>query len=286
MAQWNKIASRWNVEDRRGSKMIQWVWGISVAWILVFAAMGYLSGKDPGQILIETLWEVQNNSQSERSVSDDQSIYPWEDSYETFVSTVLGSNNTLWDNAFTNSNIAYNPPRLVLYRDATSSACGWADTKYGPHYCPADKTIYLDETFFDELESKFWAKGWDVAEAYVIAHEVAHHIQNELWTMDKVNSIRKNTPEYANQASVALELQADCYAGIWAHSIAWMGILEKNEISEAIDAAESVWDDRIQKAATGRVNPESWTHGSSADRKKWFNIWYENSDFAMCDTFE
>ncbi len=285
MAKWDKISSRWNVEDRRWSRVVRWVWGISVAGILVFAAMWYMAWKDPGQILIETLWEVQNSAQTQ-SVSQQDSIYDGQDTYETFASTVLGSNDALWSKAFAQSGLTYNPPKLVLFRDYTNSACWWADSKYGPHYCSLDSTIYLDETFFDELTKRYWAKWWDVAEAYVIAHEVAHHLQHELWTMDLVNKIRKETPSRANEASVRLELQADCYAGIWAASIAWKWILEKNEVSEAIDAAESVWDDRIQKAATGRINPESWTHGSSADRKKWFNIWYKNSDFALCNTFE
>lgn len=281
MAKWNKISSRWNVEDRRGSRVVQTVGWITATGLLLVFAAGMIGGQ-------ETALEVFDALQ-DSSGQQEQSLDSWEfagaDTYETFVSTVLWSNNALWKKAFNNSNVTYNEPKLVLFRDATSSACGWADVRYGPHYCPSDKTIYLDETFFEELEDKFWAKGWDVAEAYVIAHEVAHHVQNELWTMDKVTRVRRETPEYANQASVALELQADCYAGIWANSIAGLWILEKNEISEAIDAAESVWDDRIQKAATGRVNPESWTHWSSADRKKWFNIWYENNNFKMCDTF-
>lgn len=283
MANWGKLSERGNVEDRRGSRMVKSVWTIGVAGLLMTAALGYMGWKDPTQIFLETLSQVSQTQQTQ--VIENSWEYEWKDSYEVFASTILWSNDALWENAFERSNIPYNPPRLVLFRWATDSACGWADSAYGPHYCPTDKTIYLDETFFDELQARYWAKWGDVAEAYVIAHEVAHHIQNELWTMNIVQDIRRNTPSQANAASVKLELQADCYAWIWASSIAWKWILEQNEISEAIDAAESVWDDRIQKAATGRINPESWTHGSSADRKKWFNIWYENANFGMCDTF-
>lgn len=284
MANWDKLNSRWTVDDRRWNRGLKSVWSISVAWILVFAAFWYLSWKDPSQILIETITEVQNSNQTEY-VIDNSWEFEWEDSYELFASTVLWSNNDLWKKAFNDSWLDYTAPKLVLFRWYTDSTCGWADSSYWPHYCWADKTIYLDETFFDELTEKFWAKWWDVAEAYVIAHEVAHHVQNEIGTMDEVHQTRQNNPNQANAASVKLELQADCYAWIWANSIAWMWILEKNEISEAIDAAESVWDDRIQKAATGRINSETWTHWSSEDRKKWFNIWYENSNFEMCNTF-
>lgn len=284
MANWNKISSRWNVEDRRWNMALKWVWSISIAWILVFAAIWYIAWKDPGQILIETITEVQNSNQSEYTEPSGWE-FEWKDSYELFASTVLGSNNELWEKIFSSYSMNYSAPKLVLFREYTNSSCWWADSSYWPHYCWVDNTIYLDETFFEELTKNYWANWGDVAEAYVIAHEVAHHVQNELGTMKKVNDIRSSTPELVNNASIKLELQADCYAWIWASSIAWEWILEKNEISEAIDAAESVWDDRIQKTATGRINPESWTHGSSKDRKKWFTIWYEKWDLELCNTF-
>lgn len=236
---------------------------------------------------MDTLSQAQQQMVQSQQVSQEPS---WEfagkDSYEVFSSTVLGSNDELWWKAFDRSGIKYNPPRLVLFRGFTNSWCEGADSKFGPHYCPADKTIYLDETFFDELQKRYGAKGGDVAEAYVIAHEVAHHVQNELWIMDMFHKIRKNSPENANAASVKLELQADCYAGIWAASIAGKWILEKNEIFEAIDAAEAVGDDHIQELSTGHIHPESWTHGSSEQRKWWFLRGYENSNFEMCDTFK
>jgi uncharacterized protein len=198
---------------------------------------------------------------------------------------VLGSSNTLWGNAFKQSGKSYQPPKLVLFRDATDSSCGGATSDVGPHYCNIDQTIYLDERFFDELEKRFGARGGDVAQGYVIAHEVAHHLQGELGTLSKIQSRMQRELGRKNELSVALELQADCYAGIWAGVMQGRGIIEPSEISQAIDAAAAVGDDRIQKATTGRVNPESWTHGSSADRKKWFTTGYTEKSVASCDTF-
>ena len=148
-----------------------------------------------------------------------------------------------------------------------------------------DQTIYLDERFFDELTSRFGARGGDVAQGYVIAHEVAHHLQDELGTLDTIQSLMQKNPARQNELSVALELQADCYAGIWAGVMQGKGIIEPDEISQAIDAASAVGDDRIQKATTGQVNPETWTHGSSDDRKKWFTTGYTEKSIASCDTF-
>jgi predicted metalloprotease len=210
-----------------------------------------------------------------------------EDDYEVFASTVLGSNDKTWNEIFTANQLTYTPPNLVLFRTQTNSACGGANSQVGPHYCPLDETIYLDETFFDVLTERFGAEGGDVAEAYVIAHEVAHHVQNELNIMDEVQTRQQSagSQEEANQYSVALELQADCFAGVWANSIKDLGVFLPGEINEAIDAAESVGDDRIQQAVQGRVSPESWTHGSSQQRKDWFNIGYETGDPSRCDTF-
>lgn len=167
----------------------------------------------------------------------------------------LGQNNDMWAQIFAENNRSYTPT-LVLFRQATTSSCGTATSQVGPHYCPLDQTIYLDETFFDELRNRFGAQGGDVAEAYVISHEVGHHAQNELGIMNQVN----NTGD--NKASIQLELQADCFAGLWAHSIRDLGVFGPGEIREAMDAAATVGDDRIQERVTGYINPESWTHGS------------------------
>jgi uncharacterized protein len=168
----------------------------------------------------------------------------------------------------------------------TTSACGNASSAVGPHYCPLDRTIYLDETFFDELTRRFGAEGGDVAEAYVIAHEVAHHAQNELGIMDQVNKAAQSNEESANDLSVGIELQADCFAGLWANSIKDLGVFMPGEIKEALDAAAAVGDDRIQERVTGHINPESWTHGSSEQRVTWFNRGFETGNLANCNTLE
>lgn len=205
--------------------------------------------------------------------SYDVKDFEGEDSYEVFASKVLGSSNDMWSQVFTQNGLTYQKPKLVLFRVGTQSACGGADSRVGPHYCPLDQTIYLDELFFDDLKNRFGTEGGDVAEAYVIAHEVGHHVQQELDSLDVVDS---------NEESVQLELQADCFAGLWVYSIRDLGVFEPGEIREAIDAAAAVGDDRIQSKATGRANPESWTHGSSADRVNAFNKGYETGLVKQC----
>ncbi len=272
MALWDKIKSRGNVDDRRG-KPIGVAGGLGLTGFLIYAAFTLLSGGNVTDVLGQLpALQVNNTSQYETSQFEGQ------DSYEVFAATVLGSNNDMWSKVFASSNLTYEPPTLVLFRGATNSACGSATSEVGPHYCPLDETIYLDETFFDELQKRFGAEGGDVAEAYVIAHEVAHHVQNKLGTINKTNPNQ-------NEESIKLELQADCFAGLWAYSIKNLEVFEQGEIHEAMDAAAAVGDDRIQKSTTGRVNPESWTHGSSAQRVEWFNKGYESGLVSACETF-
>lgn len=210
-----------------------------------------------------------------------------EDDYEVFAGTVLGSTDDTWNAIFATVDKTYVEPTLVLFRDVTESACGGANSAVGPHYCPADQTIYLDETFFDELVSRLGAQGGDVAEAYVIAHEVGHHVSNQLGVMDQVREAQQAAASQAevNELSVRLELQADCFAGVWASSLRDAGVFQPGEINEAIDAAAAVGDDRIQERVTGQINPESWTHGSSEQRVEWFNRGFETGDASACDTF-
>jgi len=175
---------------------------------------------------------------------------------------------------------------LVLFTGSTNSACGGATSAIGPHYCPPDQTIYIDLDFFAVLQRDFGAQGGDFAEAYVIAHEVGHHVQNLLGISDEVRSLSQQNPDEANSLSVKLELQADCLAGNWANSIFQRGnVLEPGDIEEGLDAAEAVGDDRIQEKALGRIEPESWTHGSSEQRVRWFTTGYETGDPEACDTF-
>ncbi len=210
-----------------------------------------------------------------------------EDDYEAFASTVLGSTNDTWNAIFDTSGLSYVEPTLVLFRDATTSGCGNPTSAVGPHYCPLDETIYIDETFFDELVSRLGATGGDVAEAYVIAHEVGHHVQKRLGVMEQVQQAQQSagSQEEANDLSVLLELQADCFAGIWANSLRDAGVFLPNEINEAIDAAAAVGDDRIQERVEGQISPERWTHGSSAQRVDWFTRGFESGDPTTCDTF-
>ncbi len=279
MAYWDKLSGRGNVEDRRAAGPVA-LGGLGTAGVLLVVVFNLLSGGNPTDSLNQVLDQLQQSQASQQTGTDQ---FSGSDSYETFSSTVLGSNNEVWNGIFEQSGKDYIPPKLVLFRSATGSGCGTATSDVGPHYCPADQTIYLDETFFRALESQLGAKGGDVAEAYVISHEAGHHVQNQLGIMSKVYS--KSNGEVANAESIKLELQADCFAGIWAYSVAKQGVFEEGEISEALDAAAAVGDDRIQKKANGTVNPESWTHGSSAERMEWFNRGFRTGTPTSCDTF-
>jgi predicted metalloprotease len=279
MANWEKILSRGNVEDRRSYAPAA-IGGISLAGAAVVFLFTYLSGGSFSDALNQL-----GSSALQAPQTTNIKEYQGADDYEVFASTVLGSNNDMWSAKFEEIQRTYASPKLVLFRTATASSCGGASSDVGPHYCPIDQTIYLDETFFDELTSRFGAQGGDVAQAYVIAHEAGHHAQNALGIMDKVQSTVGYSQEGANGLSVKLELQADCFAGMWANSIKGQGVLEPGEIREAIDAAAAVGDDRIQKTVTGYIHPESWTHGSSAQRVAWFNKGYESGLLSDCNTF-
>lgn len=278
MALWDRISSRGNVEDRRGLAPI--VGGLSLTGVALLLLFNYLAGGDLTDVLSEL-----NTIPLEKTQMVDTAQFEGADSYEVFASTVLGSNNDMWTVLFNQMGKTYTAPRLVLYRTATESACGTASSQVGPHYCPLDKTIYLDETFFEELQTRFGAQGGDVAEAYVIAHEAAHHAQNELGIMNEVNELGQNVSQDSNQLSVKMELQADCFAGLWAYSVKDLGVFLPGELAEAIDAAAAVGDDRIQEKVAGYTNPETWTHGSSEQRVGWFNKGLETGNFAECDTF-
>lgn len=275
MAYWDKLTRRGNIEDRRGQAAAIGG-GLGVVGIVASLLYSFLSGTpiDVGQIL--TQLQTTQSSQSALTTED----FAGADNYEVFASTVLGSTTDVWKNVFEQNGEIYTEPRLVLFRTATASSCGVATSDVGPHYCPADQTIYIDETFFTELQQRFKAKGGDVAEAYVIAHEVGHHVQHELGIMDQLQQQGNS-----NEASINLELQADCFAGIWANSVADLGIFQPGEINEAIDAASAVGDDRIQQSVQGQVNPETWTHGSSEQRVQWFTTGFESGNPSSCNTF-
>jgi predicted metalloprotease len=267
MAKWEKLGTRGKVSDRRGVSGGVAAGGIGT--VILLMGVTYLMGGSPVDVLLQTDPSVF----TQQSAQEDLSEFAGEDEYEIFTSTVLGSNNVYWEQTLAESGILYTEPSLVLFRDSTNSACGGAQSYIGPHYCPADQTIYLDETFFAELQGRLGATGGDVAEAYVISHEVGHHVQNILDIL---------SGRQTNQDSVRVELQADCFAGLWASSLKGQGVFEKNEILEAMDAAAAVGDDRIQQKTSGEINSESWTHGSSDQRVAAFTTGYDTGDLALC----
>jgi predicted metalloprotease len=201
-----------------------------------------------------------------------------------FVSFVLDDAQQTWEGVFANQGDSYQRARLVLFRDAVDSACGFAQSAMGPFYCPGDQKVYIDLSFYEELKRRFGAPG-DFAQAYVLAHEIGHHVQNLLGVERQVRSAQQQDPSSQNELSVRMELQADCFAGVWAHSTNQRGLLESGDVEEAMGAASAVGDDTIQKKAQGRVVPESFTHGSAEQRMTWFRRGLESGDPASCNTF-
>lgn len=209
---------------------------------------------------------------------------PKEEQQVDFVSFVLDDVQTTWTQIFPRLGGQYQDARLVVFRDAIESTCGFAESATGPFYCPGDQKVYLDLGFFDELRSRFGAPG-DFAQAYVIAHEIGHHVQNLLGIEQEVRRAQRQRPGSANELSVRMELQADCLAGVWAHSTTRREILEEGDVEEGLGAAAAVGDDRIQKRSTGYVNPDAFTHGTAAQRVEWFRRGLETGDTNVCDTF-
>ncbi len=201
-----------------------------------------------------------------------------------FVSGVLDDAQATWDKVLPRYGARYHHAKLRLYRDAEPTACGTGQSAMGPFYCPRDEKVYLDLGFFDELQTKFGAPG-QFAQAYVIAHELGHHVQHILGTDEKMRQLQQRNPGAENQLSVRLELQADCYAGVWGKSAQDRNLLDPGEMQQGLAAAASVGDDRLQKEATGRVSPESFMHGSSAQRMSWFKRGFDSGDPGQCDTF-
>jgi hypothetical protein len=211
---------------------------------------------------------------------------PEEERLKQFVGTVLDDDQATWDQELpAQTGTPYQHAKLVLFRDAIESACGFAQSATGPFYCPGDNKVYIDLGFYQELGERFGAPG-DFAQAYVLAHEIGHHVQFLLGTEAKVRRLQGDRPENANQLSVKLELQADCYAGVWAHSAAQRGKLETGDVEEGLNAAAAVGDDRIQRMGTGHVNPEGFTHGSAEQRAAWFNRGLAAGRLSACNTFE
>ena len=275
-----------NVEDRRQNSVnsmgslgalipiIRFLLGSNIGRVvLVIGAVAYFMGFNPLALL------EGGGTGTQRAALDS----PQEKEKVAFVSAVLAQTEDVWSKVFKAGGAQYKEPSLVLFRDAVSSACGTASSQTGPFYCPADKKVYLDLSFFDELEAKYKAAG-DFAQAYVIAHEVGHHVQNLLGTLGKINELksRAKSPIEQNALQVKVELQADCYAGVWAHYRGRYKVLEDGDIEEALNAASAIGDDALQKKYQGRVTPDSFTHGSSKQRMTWFKKGFEGGQPSSC----
>ena len=268
-----------NIEDRRGIGRGGMAIGGGLGGIVVLI-IALLLGADPRQLLEQVPSEgPASGTQTSRPTN------PEEEDLKQFVKVVLASTEDVWTDIFRQAGKQYRKPTLVLFTDQVRSACGIAGAAVGPFYCPGDEKLYLDFSFFRELETRFRAPG-DFAEAYVIAHEVGHHVQHLLGTMDKIDAARGRLgQEQNNQLSVRLELQADFLAGVWAHYAQRKGILEQGDIEEALGAASAVGDDRLQREGQGYVVPDSFTHGTSEQRTRWFRKGLESGDIRQGDTF-
>ncbi|HNQ61085.1 MAG TPA: neutral zinc metallopeptidase [Bacteroidia bacterium] len=269
-----------NVEDRRGSGGRNTVIGGGLGIIIVII-LSLVMGEDPTKVLQNVMPDGQQGMEqyAPANTAEDEEA-------ASFVKVVLAENEDVWNSLFAQNGKSYTEPVLVLFRNQVSSACGSASSSSGPFYCSADQKIYIDLSFYDELKTRFNAPG-DFAMAYVIAHEVGHHVQNLLGISAQVHAQRgRLSEEEYNQLSVRLELQADFFAGLWAHHADRMkSILEEGDIEEALNAANAIGDDRLQKQSQGYIVPDAFTHGTSAQRMRWFKKGYTSGDIGQGDTF-
>ncbi|MBN9293459.1 MAG: neutral zinc metallopeptidase [Flavobacteriia bacterium] len=268
-----------NVEDRRGISGGGILTGGGIVGVIIYLIVQFMGGSS------ETANQVveQVNNQIGQS-GETRELTPEEKELGDFVATVFADTEDVWSELLKNSTTPYRYPKMVLFTGNVSTGCGSATSAVGPFYCPADEKVYMDLDFFNELKTRFGAKGGDFAIAYVIAHEVGHHVQHILGTNEKVRRAQRGLSEKEqNKLSVAQELQADFYAGIFAHYI--RKYLDADDIDEALSAAQAVGDDAIQRKVQGHVNPDSFTHGTSAQRKEWFLKGYETGDISQGNTF-
>ena len=273
---WKNRRQSENVEDRRGIGG----GGLAVGGLggLVILILALLFGVDPSQLLEQV-------PQNDPSAGSPSATNPAEEELKNFIETVLADTEDVWNEEFRKLGTQYREPVLVFFSDQVRSGCGIAGAQVGPFYCPPDQKAYIDLSFYNELKTRFKAPG-DFAQAYVLAHEVGHHIQNLLGTMDKVNAAqRRMSKADANRLSVMLELQADFLAGVWAHHAQLKGVIEPGDIDEALGAASAIGDDRIQRQQQGYVVPDSFTHGTSEQRIRWFRKGFETGDIRQGDTF-
>ena len=266
-----------NVDDRRSSSGGKFFVGGTIG-VIILVIKFFMDG-DPTQLIQQI---DQQNPQTTEVVNDSL-----DNTMAKFVAVVLADNEDVWNKIFAENGLQYEEPKLVLFRGATESGCGNASSSIGPFYCPADKKVYIDLSFMDELKTRFGAQGGDFALAYVIGHEVGHHVQNLLGTSAKTEELQAQSNQTkANKLSVALELQADFYAGVWTyHNQQMKNILEQGDIEEALSAASAVGDDAIQQKTQGTIVPDAFTHGSSTERMYWFKRGYQTGDIRKGNTF-
>ncbi|MFB8829843.1 neutral zinc metallopeptidase [Azotobacter sp. CWF10] len=278
---WKRARRSDNVVDARGGGLHIGGKGLGLGGIALVVIVGLLMGQDPGQILTELT--TQSSVDSRQAGAP-----PAGDEQAEFVRAVLGDTEDTWRALFQQAGRQYRDPTLVLFSQGVSSACGFASQAVGPFYCPADQRVYLDLAFFRELAQRFDAAG-DFAQAYVIAHEVGHHVQTLLGVSSRVNAARQRGErmEGASGLLVRQELQADCLAGVWAHHAQRrLGWLEPGDLEEALSAANAIGDDRLQRHGRGQVVPDSFTHGTSEQRVRWFRMGFESGEAGRCDTFQ
>lgn len=268
-----------NFEDRRGIGTTGKVVAGGGALGIIFLLIQLFLGGDSQQVVQALEQQMQpQTSQGAKSLTEEEKIVG------QFVSTVLASTEDTWNKVFSANGMSYREPKMVLFNDVIHSACGGANSNTGPFYCPGDETLYMDMSFFNTLKDRFGAKGGDFAIAYVIAHEVGHHVQHQLGVLEKTHNIRRQLREaQGNQVQVATELQADYFAGVWAHHE--QKYLEAGDVEEAINAAAAVGDDNIQKSTQGYTRPETYTHGTSKQRVEWFTRGFKTGDLNRGDTF-
>ncbi len=286
---WDDYRQSENLEDRRGGgggfgRMPGGRGGLGLGTMVVLGLVGYALGIDP-RILIggaEMLQGVREPTQQTQGAPGARR----DDEMTRFMSAVLAQNEDIWSKVLPrDTGTAYEPPRLVVFERVSRSACGTAQSAMGPFYCPADRRVYLDTSFFDEMKRKLGGGG-DFAYAYVIGHEVGHHIQNITGILPRVNQMRERSSEReGNALSVRTELQADCFAGVYAYHVQQMGRLEEGDIDEAMKTASAIGDDKLQKAGQGYAVPDSFTHGSAEQRSRWFMAGFRSGSLKSCDTF-
>ena len=286
---WRNPRRSGNIEDRRGMRVPMKAVGGGIGGLILLILVLLLGGGDSGTIFNDNPNNIGvNNPGSSYYYEGTTPISQEERELADFVSVVLADTEDTWNEIFAAQNLDYREPTLVLFSSAVESACGFAQSAVGPFYCPIDEKVYIDLSFYQDLRDRFGAPG-DFAQAYIIAHEVGHHVQNQIGIMEEVNSAQQQASSQVevNELSVRLELQADCLAGVWAYNAnRARDILEQGDIEEGLNAASNIGDDRLQMEYQGQVTPDSFTHGSSVQRVGWFERGLQAGDINSCNTFE